>query len=272
MNGRFLVHEGAAGLWNMAVDAVLARQSAADLVLRCYSWSPWTLSLGHAQHWDDALAARAAALGIPVVRRETGGRAVYHAQELTYCVAIPHDSPLHEPNLQVAYARINRALAAGLRGLGVAVEQERRQVNLREAYRKEMGGLCFTASAQSEVLWQGRKLVGSAQRQMREGLLQHGSLMMGPAHEDIVDIFFEKDALRQAARDKLCRQTCTLSQALDTEPGFQALAAAFRNAFEAEYDLELVENPLDQAETSQAEAWTDAFRPQHGSVRLPAPA
>lgn len=269
MKGRFLLHPGADGLWNMAVDALLARTASADLCLRCYGWQPWTLSLGHAQKWDEELAARAEASGLPVVRRETGGRAVYHAQELTYSVSIPAGSPFHESNLQTAYARINRALAGGLASLGVDVEQESRHINLREAYRKEMGGLCFAATAQSEVLCDGRKLVGSAQRQLKEGLLQHGSLMMGPAHEEIVRVFFSKAALQEAALDKLRRQTCHLAEIAEDPPPFEQLAEAFRESFSQEYGLELCDQPLSDSESEQIESWRAAFRPEHGSVRLP---
>jgi len=274
MTGRFLFHPGGEGLWNMAVDAVLARGTPSraerpPLTLRCYSWRPSTLSLGHGQAHSEAVAERAAAQGWPVVRRETGGRAVLHDEELTYCVAIPVDSPFHSGSLPAAYQAINRALAEGLRRAGLEVELESRKVDLAAAYRKETGGLCFAATAQSEVLWDGRKLVGSAQRQLREGLLQHGSLILGPGHLRIGGLFFTEERLREAARGKLARETTCLDEALGARPGLRELALALKEGFEACYGLPLEEGRLDPAEEGLADEWRGFFRPEVGAVRLP---
>jgi len=275
MKGRFLFHPGGEGLWNMAVDAVLARgtrevrDTRPPLTLRCYSWSPSTLSLGHSQIHSESVAERAAAQGWPVVRRETGGRAVLHDEELTYCVAIPADSPFHSSSLPAAYQAINQALAEGLRRAGLAVELESRKVDLAAAYRKETGGLCFAATAQSEVLWDGRKLIGSAQRQLREGLLQHGSLILGPGHLRIGGLFFSEARLQEAARGKLARETTCLEEALGRRPALRELSLALKAGFEHSYGLELEEDSLDGDEERLAEAWRGAFRPEAGAVRLP---
>ncbi len=274
MNGRFLLHPGGAGCWNMAVDAVLARgphpaAPRAPLTLRCYSWNPATLSLGHSQAHTEDLARRAAAQGLPIVRRETGGRAVLHDEELTYCVAIPADSPFHCGNLPQAYQEINRALAAGLRRLGLAVALEARRVDMAAAYRKETGGLCFASTAQSEVLWDNRKLVGSAQRQLREGLLQHGSLIVAAGHLRIGGLFFADERLREAARAKLARETTCLEEALGRRPEFGELARALKAGFEEAYGLELAEDELRPEEVAVAHEWAKAFQPEAGAVRLP---
>jgi lipoyl(octanoyl) transferase len=269
MKGRLLIHPAGEGLWNMAVDAVLARRGRAALTLRCYGWSPATCSLGHAQKWNAGLEARSRAAGLPVVRRETGGRAVLHADELTYCVTVPASSPLHEGNLQRAYGRINRALAAGISRLGLAVQQESRRIDLAEAYRRELGGLCFAATAQSEVLWQGRKLVGSAQRQLREGLLQHGSLIIGLEHARIGELFFDDPELRARAREKLLQATTCLEEALGHRPAFEEIAAALVDGFEEEFDLSLEAEGLTPGEEALVASWAPAFDPRHEAVRLP---
>lgn len=273
MTGRLLLHPDGESLWNMAVDAVLARGTPdappAPLTLRCYTWKPATLSLGHSQAHTAELARRAEAQGLPVVRRETGGRAVLHDEELTYCVTIPADSPFHSGNLPRAYQEINRALAAGLRRLGLDVALEARRVDLAAAYRKETGGLCFASTAQSEVLWDNRKLVGSAQRQLREGLLQHGSLITGPGHLRIGELFFDDERLREAARAKLARETTCLEEGLGRRPDFLELALALKAGFEEAYDLELEEDFLLPQEEERVREWRPAFQPEAGAVRLP---
>ncbi|HEX8359088.1 MAG TPA: lipoate--protein ligase family protein, partial [Longimicrobium sp.] len=173
MNWRLIDTPPAAGAWNMALDEALAESVAEGgaPVLRFYRWSPPCLSLGRNQPaagmYDlEAIRER----GWDVVRRPTGGRAVLHHRELTYCVALP-DTLLGSP--REAYTAINRAIVAGLRRLGVdaAVQGD-------TGRRAPVPSLapCFAEPVQGEVVAGGRKLVGSAQRRMGSVLLQHGSL------------------------------------------------------------------------------------------------
>jgi lipoate-protein ligase A len=194
---------------------------------------------------------------------------VLHDEELTYCVAIPADSPFHQGSLPAAYNAINAALAAGLRRLGLEAEQEARRVDLAAAYRRETGGLCFAATAQSEVLWDGRKLVGSAQRQLRQGLLQHGSLIVAMGHARIGRLFFDEPRLREAAAAKLSRETTCLEEALGRRPALAEIALALKAGFEECYGLALEESALEPAEEELARQWRDGFAPEHPAVRLP---
>lgn len=104
----------------MAVDEALIGGVAAGAppVLRLYTWSPACVSLGRNQpargRFDARLAQRR---GIDIVRRPTGGLAVYHDRELTYAVAVPV-ALLGGPRR--TYREINRAIVNGLRKLGVA--------------------------------------------------------------------------------------------------------------------------------------------------------
>jgi lipoyl(octanoyl) transferase len=267
--GRLLIHPGGAATWNMAVDAYLVRAATSPLTLRCYTWSPATLSLGHIQKWTPELKSRCAKWGFSAVRRETGGRAVLHDQELTYSVSIPVGSPYYTSSLPEAYNRINRALAAGVRLLGVDAKQEERKLNLKEAYRQELGDLCFAATAKSEVLWDGRKLIGSAQRQLREGLLQHGSLIFTMAHEAISRLFFDDEGLVQIASKKLRRSTTCLDEALESLPSFETVTHALQRGFEAEFNLTLVEQALRPEEEKIVQGMQNAFMPENDRILVP---
>ncbi len=168
------------GATNMALDEALlerARQSG-DVTVRAYTWARPTLSLGRHQTargvYDPALAA---AHGIDVVRRPTGGRAVLHARELTYSVTAPVGA-LAGPDAppRAAYERINAMLAAALLALGVCATSAPRAARAR----RPDGAPCFDAPAAGELVAgaDARKLVGSAQWQERGALLQHGSLLI----------------------------------------------------------------------------------------------
>jgi lipoate-protein ligase A len=233
----YAIEESLSGDENMARDEAIARACAADGVprLRVYSWSPWTLSLGHNQ--DEASVDREALerAGHALVRRPTGGRAVFHAEELTYGVAMPASGEgVHE-----TYARISAALRLGLHAVGATdVEFARSQPDFRAHYERDDSASCFSASALNELTWNGRKIVGSAQRRYGSVLLQHGSLLTGPAHLDIIDFLFASAdvARRTAMKERLASRTATLRQMLgDGAPDFRRLALAIVDGFAATF-------------------------------------
>jgi lipoyl(octanoyl) transferase len=170
---RLLLTEPASGPENMALDeALMARaHSTGEWVLRVYSWSAPTLSLGRHQSARGAYEpATLAAAGIGVVRRPTGGRAVLHDREATYSVTAPAAGA---GELRESYERINRLLIDGLESLGVAAE-------IAETARAPKPDLtpCFERPSSGELTAGGRKLAGSAQWREHGALVQHGSILI----------------------------------------------------------------------------------------------
>jgi lipoate-protein ligase A len=162
------------GATNMAIDEALLEVYAARggrPILRFYSWSPPTVSLGYGQAVESAVALdRCRALGIDVVRRPTGGRAVLHEHEVTYSVVIRDDDPLAAMGILASYLTISRALIRGLSYLGVAA-------TLIPLQRPAVASpVCFATPSSYEVAVAGRKLIGSAQRRRPGAIMQHGSL------------------------------------------------------------------------------------------------
>jgi lipoate-protein ligase A len=172
---RLLQTEPRSGADNMALDHALMRYAArtGHGVLRVYSWRAPTISLGRHQRSADVIdPARAATLGLDVVRRPTGGRAVVHGREVTYSVAAPA-----RPGgiTRDDYAQINQILLDGLRRLGAdAMLAER---GMTRAPRPH-GSPCFDTATEGEIVIQGRKLAGSAQWRDGDALLQHGSILI----------------------------------------------------------------------------------------------
>jgi lipoate-protein ligase A len=157
----------------MAIDCALldlaAERGAA--FLRLYRWEPYCLSFGRHEPAGRRYNRGAIAAGkLDCVRRPTGGRAVWHAQELTYAVAAPL---LHFGGLREAYQQIHELLAAALRSLGAAPV-----LAVPSTVPSPGSGPCFSAPVGGEVLLDGRKAVGSAQLRQGEAFLQHGSLLL----------------------------------------------------------------------------------------------
>jgi len=170
------------GAENMAADAgLLAQARAGTASLRIYKWQPPALSFGRnepaVRRYDRRAVER---LGLSVVRRPTGGRAVWHDREVTYAVAAPASM---FGTLREAYIAIHRMLAAALGRLGIAaaLAPPRPAGILGLA-----GGACFASPAGGEIVVAGRKLVGSAQVREGTALLQHGSILLESGTQEVV--------------------------------------------------------------------------------------
>ena len=162
------------GATNMALDAALVHRAAStgEWVLRTYSWSSPTLSLGRNQQARGRYdVERLGASEISVVRRPTGGRAILHDREVTYSVTAPLEAA---GSLRHSYIRINRLLVFGLESLGVRVELAGRA----EPTPPPGVSPCFALPSAGELVHAGRKLAGSAQWRDEQALLQHGSILL----------------------------------------------------------------------------------------------
>lgn len=181
MSWLLLTDPAAPGAWNMALDEALLETAAADglCTIRLYAWDPPTLSFGRNEpalrRYDRAAIERR---GLAVVRRPTGGRAVWHHREVTYSVAAPAET---FGSLRDTYREIHAMLAEALTSLGAAVRLA--------AERPATGvgaGACFASAAGGEVMGDnGGKVIGSAQVRGSGAFLQHGSILLA-SDQDVV--------------------------------------------------------------------------------------
>jgi lipoyl(octanoyl) transferase len=189
------------GLENMAIDAELLEGAASDqqIIMRLYRWQEPTLSLGHFQTFDDLAADRSrieakAALRLeelPWVRRRTGGGAILHDQEWTYSLVVPHavgglgQADRNKGHNEALYRAIHEAIRDGLRSLGLPASLSEQcscsilptDAPFADGERPE-AFLCFQRRTPVDLVIGEHKVLGSAQRRNRGGLLQHGSLLL----------------------------------------------------------------------------------------------
>ncbi len=208
---------GQSGADNMAWDDALLREAdrSGAAFLRLYRWAPPCLSFGRNEPaltlYDRAAIAR---LGLAVVRRPTGGRAVWHEHEVTYAVAAPI-APFG--GLRAAHRAIHTRLAAALHSLGAdaALAPARPPGPLS-------AGPCFAAPVGGEVMVGGRKVVGSAQVRLRAAFLQHGSILLDGS----------QDVVRRVSRAPVAGSgETTLAAALGRPVTFDEAAAAIVEAW-----------------------------------------
>jgi lipoate-protein ligase A len=214
---RLLLDPAGSAAWNMSVDeALLLHSRDAGPTLRFYAWDRPSVSLGYRQQVPPWLP-RCGELGVEVVRRASGGGAVLHAGDLTYCVTAPVGCPDLPDGLEASYAWIRDVLLSGLSELGLEVESSRGVAG------GDRSPLCFEASTGTEIELATAKLVGSAQRRTPWGFLQHGSLRLADDSELHRELFGSSPPLpllatRPAADEVIAALTCAFEQTLGLRP------------------------------------------------------
>jgi lipoate-protein ligase A len=174
---RVFPHHVTDGPHNMARDEALLELVASDpgaAAFRTYGWAVPTLSLGYFQAIAQA-EADPRWRNVPLVRRPTGGGAIWHDREITYALAIPRSHPLARQSGDL-YRVVHEAIAELLRDLGVVARR-------RDAERTGQAGaprpfLCFLDRDPEDLIVGPAKVVGSAQRRRSGTILQHGSVLL----------------------------------------------------------------------------------------------
>jgi lipoate-protein ligase A len=245
---RLLLDAPATGAWNMAVDEVLldgAAAGSAPPTLRFYGWAPPCLSLGYFQSFDVVDVAGCRSLGVDVVRRPTGGRAILHDRELTYSVALPLRLLGDDGAVLPSYHRLSLALERGLNRIGAPVvlaPESAAQLGL------DHGPVCFDRPSAHEILLDGRKLVGSAQVRRATAILQHGSILIEPRIERMRSCLRLPDGVAGRVEDGVAG----LAEVADFAPA--AIAGSLADAFGAEFGVTLVPGQLRPDERIAADA------------------
>ena len=195
------------GSFNMAADQVLLENSSQNdyPVFRIYEWAGATLSLGRNEKLDKRIDLNACeSRGIPVIRRTTGGKAVLHGFDLTYSLVGGVLDKQFNGGVLDNYRFIAKGFYAFFEELGLKPELQEHSPQKK----KPDPHVCFAEPSAYEILVEGRKIIGSAQRvkNIRNAdssssrvFLQHGSIPLKDSVSQMAKIFpyVSEDKLRQ---------------------------------------------------------------------------
>jgi lipoate-protein ligase A len=245
------------GFTNMAVDEAILEMHAAKgglSTLRFYTWSPPALSLGYGQPIEaDIDLTQCQALGIDVVRRPTGGRAVLHDHEITYSVVVSADDPRVTSGVLASYLMISQALIRGLAYLGITAEllPLRRGVPLLSG---RASPVCFATPSSYEVAVGGRKIIGSAQRRARDVIMQHGSIPLSWDIKKMHAVFgspqrHDESAPREPAYHSFMT---SLQEAGGRAYHYAEVVAALARGIAETWEIELIQGQLSDAERQRS--------------------
>jgi lipoate-protein ligase A len=173
---------------NMAIDEALS-ETAVVPSIRFYRWRSPALSFGYFGKFSDVAIYSAER---DLVRRWTGGGIVFHGDDLTYSIVIPASDPVFDESSIAIYEKIHRALADALNGVGeravVAGGVDPGGIALSK-HAAASGYNCFANPVRADVMMNGRKIAGAAQRRTRRGLLQQGSIQGIVMKTDLAEKF-----------------------------------------------------------------------------------
>ena len=239
---RLILSPAGDGPRQMAVDEAIQQAVAEGAVrptLRLYAWDPPCLSLGRNQPIADVDRDALWAAGYDLVRRPTGGRAILHTDELTYSVSVPLSDPRVSGGVLVSCERLSQGLSRALEHLGI----EDATAHRREGASSSVEPVCFEAAGAFEIVFGGKKLIGSAQMRRRGALLQHGTL---PLRGDIARI--SPFLVPSANPDRVRRRATTLESVTGRPISWQEAAQAVAEGFAQALNLRLEPGELTAGE------------------------
>lgn len=229
------------GFLNMAVDEAMLDAHLKDFVpptLRVYRWSPPALSIGYFQSLEeDVLQQRCSQMGIDIVRRITGGRSVFHHDELTYSVVASERYGLPKSTAH-SYKLLNEGLIAayGILGLEVCLVPSEKWLS---------SAACFSSAGLADLTFEGRKIAGSAQFRKGDTLLQHGSLPISLDAQLYLSLLrFPAESGRVKVSTAFSKKATSISEILGSQIGWQELKNALFTGFQKGLGIELHEETL----------------------------
>lgn len=247
---------------NMALDEAIMLAHGSGAVpptLRFYGWSPAAVSIGYFQRADNEIDwEECRRRGIEVVRRLTGGRAVLHDAELTYSIVVAtHESSI-PATISDSYRYFSQALVAGLEKLGITARMNpaRRTAERDRSLAKPRpaSAACFDAPSHYEIVYEGRKLVGSAQVRKAGVLLQHGSILLKFAPDTLAAVL-QQPAWGERALfvEMLGRRVAAVEEILGRTVDRSEICAAVTTGFTEVLEAEFKSESLTAWETAAAE-------------------
>ncbi len=115
--------------------------------------------------------------GLDLARRPTGGGILFHLWDLTFSVLIPEGHFGYSKEVMRNYRFINDLVVIGISNyLGISV------VNLLPEdplpLDEASGHFCFAKPTKYDVMMDGKKVAGAAQRRKKNGFLHQGSISL----------------------------------------------------------------------------------------------
>lgn len=175
----------------MAIDELLIERFREHRIpiFRIYGWKHPAITIGRYQEIDRTInAGQCKKHGIPVIRRMTGGGAIYHNQEITYALACSTEN-IGAENLSISesFEFLNRFLIKTYKELGFTAEYAKYLCPSNGRVNQTL--FCFSGNEEYDILINAKKIGGNAQRRFNDIIFQHGSIPIDFPSKDVNNYF-----------------------------------------------------------------------------------
>ncbi|AYB38908.1 lipoate--protein ligase family protein [Brevibacillus laterosporus] len=255
---RYLVTPPMSPEMNMAIDeAILTLHSQGKVppTVRFYTWNPATLSIGYFQKMEKEIKIdEVKRLGLGLVRRPTGGRAVLHDAELTYSVIVSEDHPQMPKSVTEAYKVISMGLLHGFQKLGLQAEMVSLASEEEKAkYNSPGSSACFDSPSWYELVVEGKKVAGSAQTRQKGVILQHGSILLDMDVDLLFSLLtFPSERVKERMIKSFKQKAVTINEVSSKPISLEEAIEAFYQGFAEGLGIELVPMELTDEEQQLA--------------------
>jgi len=236
---------------NMAIDEAIfsrTREERSIPTLRFFQWEKPSISYGYAVEVEKELDIHYCQENdIPIVRRITGGGVVFHQCDITYSIIFPEDIVPATHSVLDSYKFINQIFIAGLKNFGITGNY----YDLTEQRQPEPGGenVCFIKPTQYDVVYEGKKLVGNAQRRKKGYILNHGSLLFSNDYKEMLP------CLKAPDPGKMTEMATTIETLAGPNSTREAVINAIVEGFAKKLNIELIDSGLLPSEIGQADQY-----------------
>lgn len=232
---RLLLTHYNSGPWNMAVDEAVLEAVATGKqlpTLRLYGWNPSAITIGYFQSLQEEVdTEKCKENAVAIVRRITGGGAVYHDKEITYSFIIPETDGLIVKEIIPSYKQISEGIIKALDSFGLNTQ--------------------FVPI--NDLLVNGKKVSGNAQTRKQKTILQHGTILLDV---DVKKMFSLLKVSDEKIRDKMITtvedRVTSLKQQMGKDISFAEIEAALIKGFSTAFDIEFVTGVLSLEEQHRA--------------------
>jgi lipoyl(octanoyl) transferase len=230
--------------FNMAADETLLMTAIEEIsppTLRFYRWQNPTVSIGFFQSVSKEIDLdKIREKGMDFVRRPTGGRAVLHWKEVTFCLTIPTE----KRGLWEIFQLVHEAIGAGLRKAGIkaAVSPADRDKLFAEDSETDRSSACFASPSRYELLLNGKKVAGTAQKQLKDHILIHGSIPIKSTYDSLYEVLiFPDDITRDKAYRNALKKMTSIYDETGKEYSYDELTKHIASGFEMNWNCKFEE-------------------------------
>lgn len=236
----------------MAIDEALLntyREGVSLPVLRIYGWKKASFSFGHSQnpgtlfHLDLCEKEK-----VPLVRRPTGGGIIFHDDEITYSIIFSMSDLKEDLNVKETLRYITSFLIKAYEKVDKKAffSMETKDAADKTANTTGIADFCFARNEDYDIVIDGKKIGGSAQKRKKRLILQHGSIPFSFKKEKVAPFLKNKTLLENL-------NTTSLNEIISSGISFAEFSNILKDAFNAHFSTTLEKSKLSEKEKTIAE-------------------